>query len=417
MGHVVDRWTVPDPAAGKGERMQGPRWGKGKRWAVRWMDDEGREHLKAYGTKSEATIALAKVTVDVLTGEYVDERAGDLTILEWSVRWLETKQHLRASTLAGYRSLLDVQVLPTWGSVRLNRVRYESLQRWVSQLLAGGLSATRVRQAANVMHQMLESAVRARLIARNPGADLELPALAESGRTYLTHGEVARLAAAVESVVAVDQDVDAGERDAALQYRVLVLVLAYTGVRWGEACALRVRDVDLMRRRITVARSVGVGARGALYEGPTKTGKARAVPVPKSLVDDLTALLAGREPGDLVFASSAGTWLRNSNFRRRVWLPALEQAGLPPTKVHELRHTAASLAIAAGADVKVVQQMLGHATAAMTLELYGHLLHDRLDDVSDRMDAELLRARTDQGRTTAQEAVVELRPVSGSNGR
>jgi len=109
------------------------------------------------------------------------------------------------------------------------------------------------------------------------------------------------------------------------------------------------------------------------------------VPVPAFLRDALTEHVAGRT--GLVFPDARGQHLRGSNFLRRVWYPALESARLPRITVHELRHTAASLAIGSGADVKVVQRMLGHQSAAMTLDVYGHLLEDRLDEVADALDA------------------------------
>lgn len=108
--------------------------------------------------------------------------------------------------------------------------------------------------------------------------------------------------------------------------------------------------------------------------------------MPRFLVDDLAVLVAGKAPGDLVFTSPNGDTLRVANFRARSFDDAARSIGLDGLNPHALRHTAASLAIASGADVKVVQQMLGHARASMTLDLYGHLFPDRLDVVADAMD-------------------------------
>ena len=126
---------------------------------------------------------------------------------------------------------------------------------------------------------------------------------------------------------------------------------------------------------------------GVMVWGTPKTHARRTVPLPRFLAADLAPLVEGKGPDDLVFTAPRGGVLRGRNFRRTVFDPAVRRVGPAGFHPHELRHTAASLAIASGADVKVVQQMLGHKTATMTLDLYGHLFPDRLDDLADRMDA------------------------------
>jgi integrase len=129
----------------------------------------------------------------------------------------------------------------------------------------------------------------------------------------------------------------------------------------------------LKRRRIEVVEAI-TEVHGRVIVGSTKTRQRRSVPIPRFLADDLAAQLAGKAPGDLVFTAPEGGVLRNTNFRPQFFDPAAEKAGLPGLTPHELRHTAASLAVAAGANVKAVQQMLGHASAAMTLDDYAGLL-------------------------------------------
>ena len=155
---------------------------------------------------------------------------------------------------------------------------------------------------------------------------------------------------------------------------------------WAELAALRVRDVDLLRRRLTVARSV-TDVDGHLVFGDPKTHQCRQVPVPRFLVEALAAACAGRGPDELVFTSPAGGVLRNNNWRRRAFNPPAIRVGLDGLTPHELRHTAASLAVSAGANVKAVQRMLGHASAAMTLDVYSGLFGDDLDVVAERLDA------------------------------
>jgi integrase len=126
--------------------------------------------------------------------------------------------------------------------------------------------------------------------------------------------------------------------------------------------------------------------RGVQTWGTPKGHERRSVPIPRFLVDDLARHVADRAPGDLVFTGMKGGALRAQVFRHAAFNAAAEAIGAEGLHPHELRHTAASLAIAAGADVKVVQQMLGHKSATMTLDLYGHLFPDRLDEVADALD-------------------------------
>ncbi|MDN5804074.1 MAG: site-specific integrase, partial [Microlunatus sp.] len=170
------------------------------------------------------------------------------------------------------------------------------------------------------------------------------------------------------------------------QNRALILVLAFCGLRWGELAALRVGRVDLMRRRLTVAESV-TEVRGRLVWGTPKSHQSRSVPVPRFVADLLAEVLAGKGADDLVFTTLTGKPLRNLNFRRDVFDRAAADAGLDGLTPHELRHTAASLAVSSGANVKAVQRMRGHASAAMTLDVYSGLFDDDLDGLAERMDA------------------------------
>jgi integrase len=227
---------------------------------------------------------------------------------------------------------------------------------------------------------------------------VKLPKRQHADRGYLTHGQVAELAAAVE-------------RDG-----LVVRFLAYTSLRWGEMAALRVCDFDMLRRRVNISRSVTES--GGLVWSTPKTHERRSVPFPASLSVDLAQKMAGRSREELVFTDLRGGVLRNSNWRDRVFAPAVRKCqvaaesaqakeakrGQPTTPVfpsitpHDLRHAAASLAISAGANVKAPQRILGHAKASMTLDTYADLFDDDLDDVATTLDA-AIRATADRLRT------------------
>jgi integrase len=301
---------------------------------------------------------------------------------------LESRHDLRPSTWWKYRGLLDTHVNVRWGDVQLRAIRSEDIAAWLGSLLksrtegGSGLGPSQARHAFRVLSMVLDWCVPAKLL-RNPAEGVKLPVRPETEHVYLSFEQVERLANA-----AGDLRTKYGRPTASASVnRALILLLAYTGLRWGEAAALRVGRVDLVKRRIRVV-STFYELNGVQHEGPPKSGKHRTVAIPPSLVPELKQVIGGRGDHELVFTTARGASLRANNWRVREFNPAVKLAkldglGLTP---HKLRHTAASLAIAAGADVKVLQHMLGHADAAMTLNIYGHLFPDRLDEVADTLD-------------------------------
>jgi integrase len=264
--------------------------------------------------------------------------------------------------------MLRAHVLPRWGDAKLADVTHEQVAAWVAQLRSTGLAASTVRQAHRVLSLVLALAVRDGRLARNPADGVPLPRPAKGEQLLLTHPQLESFA-------------DAAGRD-----RLVILFLGYTGVRYGEMAALRVRNLDLLKRRALIAEAVADVNGRAVFDTP-KNHQRRTVPVPRFLVDELAAHIAGKDPDDYVFAAEKGGVLHLRNFRRKSFDPAVRTMGLDGLTPHALRHTAASLAIAAGANVKVVQTMLGHKSATMTLDRYGHLFADQLDQVADAMDA------------------------------
>ncbi|MDH6678268.1 integrase [Rhodococcus sp. LBL1] len=164
----------------------------------------------------------------------------------------------------------------------------------------------------------------------------------------------------------------------------MIRTLAATGIRWGELAGLRIACVDLDKRRMTIRASVSeVG--GALVWSDTKNHTARSVAFPSSLVEPLREQIGDRTDDAMVFPSRSGEPIRNPAWSKRVFRPAVELAQLAPLTPHDLRDTYASLAIRAGASVKDVQRQLGHASAAMTLDVYSGLFEDGLDAVADAL--------------------------------
>jgi hypothetical protein len=223
------------------------RHGQGKRWLARWVDHDGQERSRAFDRKAEAQAHIAEVTTALTTGTYADPRRGAATFGTVAEPWFDSKAGLKAKTRAGYRSLLDVVVLPRWKDLALRDISHADIQAWVHTLSTDptarqrkasvpdderqGLSAARVIQAFQVVDGVLNYAVRSHYLAFNPADGVQLPRKTTLEKYALTHDQVRALA------------------DAAGELRTAVYVLAYGGLRYGELAAMRVGDVDVARRR------------------------------------------------------------------------------------------------------------------------------------------------------------------------
>lgn len=337
-------------------------------WRVRYRTPENRQTDKrGFTTKREADRFAATVEVAKMTGEYVAPSLGQITIGELGPAWLKRQVHHKPSWAARLESSWRIHVEPKWGRRRIADILRPEVQDWVAELK---LSASSVAHAHTVLAGILDDAVSDRRLSVNPARGIHLPRKVDKPRNYLTGAQVQALA---------DES----------KHPDIVWLLATTGIRWGEMAALRVGDIDLGRGRIRVERSASkVNAETII--GTTKTHAARSVAVSASVLKLLAPVMVAKSPGELLWCRANGQPLRPPTtthwFGAAVKRCQAADALFPRVTVHELRHTAASLMIASGASVKVVQAQLGHKTATMTLDQYGHLFPDDLDDVADKMD-------------------------------
>jgi integrase len=340
---------------------------RGDSWRARYHGPDGRERNKTFRRKADAERWLVQQRSLIAQDDWIDPARGRITFGEYVLAWLDSRTDLKPKTRHQYNSLLTLHILPTWRTVPLAKVTYEGLTQWVARLSLGGLGPSGVRQSVFVMSAALDDAVRGGRIRANPARGLGLPRTQRRDYVFLTHEQLHRLAAE------------------AVPWRVFVLLLGYTGLRWGEATALRVCDIDLVRRRLDVHRAFSdVGGRVVL--GTPKSHQARTVPVPRFLAREIAAVIAGKGADDLAFTMPGGTVLRLSNWRLATFTPARTRAGLSGRfRIHDLRHTAASLMIQAGYPPKMLQEIMGHASITTTLDLYGHLYPGDMDRYADRL--------------------------------
>lgn len=354
-------------------------------WRAHYRTPAGEQRNKTFARKIDAERFLTGIENAKLVGTYVDPALARVTVGAWAQRWLDAQTHLKPTTRSRYEGVLRKHVQPKWERVRLADVSHSDVQAWVSELARSHAPAT-VRKIHRVLSLILDMALKDGRLTRNVASGVNLPRASKHEHRYLTHEQVEDLAhaAGYPADPSKHSSLDTRTNET---YRLVVLFLAYTGVRFGEMAALRVSRLDLARHRAVIVESVTPVQGQGLVWGSTKTHQRREVPIPRFLTAELAQHVEAKGPDDLVFAGIRNAQpLRVSTFRTS-FSAAARSIGVPDLHPHQLRHTAASLAIASGADVKVVQQMLGHKSATMTFDLYGHLMGDRLDVVADAMDA------------------------------
>lgn len=358
------------------------------RYRVRYRTPDRRQTDKrGFRTKRDAEVFAATVEVEKLTGSYVAPALGKITVGELGPDWLtRQKGHMKPSGFRSYESAWRIHVEPRWARVRVSDVAHTEVQAWVSEL-AGQRGPVIVQTAFSVLARILDDAVRDRRLAANPARGVKLPTRAKRKNIYLTAEQLQALA------------VEAG------RYGSLVLLLGTAGLRWGEAAALRVGDVDFLKRKVVLHQNA-VTVNSQVHVGTLKSGEHRTVALAGFVVDELAKTCRGKGLDDLIWPSQSGGYLGPPSSHDSWLAGAVERCqaaadnaraeeatrGEPTTPpfpritAHALRHTAASLAISSGANVKVVQRMLGHASAAMTLDVYADLFDDDLTAVADRLD-------------------------------
>lgn len=291
---------------------------------------------------------------------------------------------MKPSSYQAFKGAWETHVKSRWRSRQVGGVKYSEVQDWVSEL-AQTRSATVVLRPYGVLAAVLDVAVKDRRVSRNVARGVALPRKVSTSKPHLTHQQVQALA----------------EKSA---HPELVLFLAYTGLRWGETTGLRVRHIDALRRRVSVEENAALVG-GLIHVGTPKAHEARSVPYPAFLALPIARLCEGNGRDELLFGdgrihmrlpNSKRGWFAGAVKRilEREELEAVaakaegrpEPVRMPRVTPHDLRHTAASLAISSGANVKAVQRMLGHASASMTLDTYAHLFDDDLDHVAAALD-------------------------------
>ncbi len=337
------------------------------RWEVQYRLGDGRRKSLYAGDRREACRLATDLRWTLATGLPVI--VASRTLADYLDTWLQvTATRVRPTTLASYRR--DVARLQAvLGSAPLGRLSPQVVQLAYVRLASQGLSARSVERTHAVLRRALNQAVAWGAIRSNPALLAAPPKPLRRPMTALDASQARRLL-----------EITANDR-----MHLLWAVLIGTGLRLGEALALTWADVDLAAGRISVRRTLQRQAGVGLRFAPPKTPQSRrCVPIPEFVLAELAGLQPG-SPADLVFKNRNGLPQDSGSISWRLRRD-LGRAGLPRVRVHDLRHTTASILLAAGTHPKVVQDLLGHRTVALTLDVYSHLVPGLGDEAARALD-------------------------------
>jgi integrase len=341
-------------------------YGKGKQHRARYTDTSGKEHTRRFKYKADANEWLKQITrkgadiAPLVTGEW--------TVAQQFSQWIR-KADIAETTRATRQHTWRAHVSNKWRDLQVTKVSTPDVKAWVADLVDAGTGVPTIENALGVLRMVLKDAVDDGRLIRNPCEGINAPKRQHKSRAYLTHQQVEPLATA------------AGEVDG-----LVVRLLAYTGLRWGELAALTVASVDMLRRRLQISQAVAE-ADGHLEWKSPKDHERRSVPFPAFLSDELSKQMLGKSREDLVFMASKAGSLRVSHWRPRVFNAARDSLkDFPKVTPNDLRHTAASLAVSAGGNVLALARMLGHEDPSLTLRTYADLFDSDLDALADVLD-------------------------------
>lgn len=357
------------------------------KWRARYRDEAGKEHSRHFDRKIDAQKWLTDISAAIVTGNYVDPKAGRITLesfyAEWSTRQVWASTTVKAMDLA-MRSA-------TFSSVEIGKLRRSHVEAWVKAMVNNDLAPGTIRTRVNNVRSVLRAAKRDRLIASDPSEGITLPRLRKV--------EHAMRIPTPEQVGALMEAAD-------VWFRPFIGLAAFAGLRLGEAAAIQVGDIEFLNRRLCVRRQVQRADAGKVEISLPKYGSERAVALPRQLALELARHIeeVGVLGDDGWLFVGTGAQPPHQNTVSYWWRKTCLAAGVEGVRLHDLRHFYASGLIAAGCDVVTVQHALGHAKATTTLQTYSHLwptAEDLTRTAAESMMQTALEVPADSLRTVA----------------
>ncbi|WP_396454558.1 tyrosine-type recombinase/integrase [Actinomadura sp.] len=344
------------------------------RFQARYLgpDEIDRPAPHTFPTKRDAERWLVLKEAEIKSGDWLSPDAGQVSFKEYAEAWLKERPGLRAKTLERYEGLVRLHLAPTFGNSAVSDIKDAHVRRWRKHLLDSGTGAVTVAKAYRLLKAIMNTAVSDGMIKRNPCTVKGGGAENSPERPVLSISEVFALAEAIDH-----------------RYRALVLLATFANLRWGEAVALRRKDVDLKAGTVRVERTLVEVTGKPLHFGPPKTeAGVRTLPIPAIVLPELKEhVKTFAQDGDegLVFVGGKGALLRRANFRRN-WVRALEKAELKGVRFHDLRHTGNTLAAIAGATLPELKERMGHSSDRAAM-IYLHATDERHREIADTLSA------------------------------
>ncbi len=301
----------------------------------------------------------------------------NVKLAEYMDRWLEhdVRQSRRPTTIEGYERIVKKHINPRIGGTSLKKLNPLHIEAWLSDLGRSELGPSRRNRCFLVLRQAMQKAVIQKLIRDNPTDGVTPPKSCPREIEPLTGDQVERLLKCARDT----------------RYEAFFVVAIGTGMRWGEIAALKWSDIDIKKGTLQVQRTVAE-ARGKLHIQPPKTkASRRMIPLPAFVLGALRRHYSKCDtvphPTAWVFPNRKGDLLRKGNFFISCWKPLREEAGIPETRFHDLRHTTATLLLRNGVHPKVVQTVLGHSRFGITMDLYSHVVDGMQQEAANALDS------------------------------
>lgn len=357
------------------------------RYTVGHDNGTGKQIQKSISGKSQKEVAqrLKAATAAIDAGTYT--APNKTKVSEWLNEWLTVfcANKVKPLTYQSYNAIIKNHIVPSLGAVEIQAVKGTHIQKLYNSMIKQGLSSKTVKNVSAVLHKAFSIAIKQGSIAVNPCDGAELPKSVHHEIKPLSDEEIPAFLSAIDTS----------------PMRNAYALCLFAGLREGECLGLSWKQIDFERGRIVVSQQLQKekGKNGKYYIAPTtKSGKPRTIEPPaiafqylraeraKQSENRLKAGTAWNNPDNLVFTDELGKHYAIFTFYSR-FKKITSAIGRPDARPHDLRHTAATVAIAAGADIKSVQDMLGHATASFTLNVYAHTSEQMMKDTSARMQS------------------------------
>ncbi|HVX68656.1 MAG TPA: tyrosine-type recombinase/integrase [Mycobacteriales bacterium] len=343
------------------------------RFQARYLTPGGQERRApcTFATEREAELFLAGVETDLRRGTWFDATAGDIRLDVYAPRWIvERPVELQPRTLEIYESLLRNHIYPEFGRLHLSRITSAAVRTWHASLRERGIGQVTVAKAYRLLKAICATAVEDELIAKNPCRLRNAGVERTRERKPPSLEEVERIAEAIEP-----------------RYRTMVILAAWSGLRWGELAALSRQRIDRLHGTVHVEESMIQLSGGRRFIGPPKSAAGRrTVAIPPHLwpaIDGHLATYVGPTADALVFTKASGVSLDRANFYA-VWRRATRRAGVGDYRFHDLRHLAATLAAVSGATTRELMHRIGHSSFRAAL-IYQHATEDRDHAIAEAM--------------------------------